>query len=384
MRLKTLVSALILLNITSSSIAQNSGDTYLRVAVLKGADKLTLSVKGGYDILTLKSGNALSKGRNLRLASIMPTHEGFKIDDVIFRTWGARIIPKKDGTISINGRKFRGKIDIIRTKDGLLSVINFIDVEDYLKGVLYHEVSHMWPIEALKAQAIVSRTFALYQKAHSKNLDYDLTSDIYSQVYGGKTSEKYVTNKAIKLTEGEILTFDGKIFPTYFHATCGGRTEDSGNLWKMNLEPLEGVYCTFCKESPHFNWNFEIPLSRLQEKLSKTYVDISNIISITINSRNASGRIDSLTIITASGKLLVSGKDLRELIGPNNLRSTNYTIEISDDVVKFRGVGWGHGVGMCQWGAYGMAKKGVKVDEILKFYYPGSKIEKFKLSTETY
>ncbi len=368
---------LIMLGFSISAFAENTKNV-IRVAVLKDAKELVLGIKGNYEIYSLKNEVFLSKGKNLWSAHIKPTDHGFKMDDVNFKIYGIKVISKNGGVIKVNNKEFRGNIDIIRTKDVSLLVVNHVDLEDYIKGVLYNEVSHKWPLEVLKAQAIVSRTFALYQKYYSKNPDYDLTDDIYSQVYGGKNSEKYLTNKAVDLTKGEVLVYNKKLIPAYFHATCGGKTEDASNLWKTNLPPLKGTVCTYCKESPHFNWKTEMNLEEIRNKLSRNYVDMDSIKSIEIKSKNSTGRIDILIIKTDNGELLIPAKDFRILMGPNIIRSTNFEVAINNGTAEFSGTGWGHGVGMCQWGAYGLATLGVKAEEILKFYYPKTKIFKMK------
>jgi stage II sporulation protein D len=254
-------------------------------------------------------------------------------------------------------------------------VINSIQLEDYLYGVLYNEVSHRWPMEVLKAQAIAARTFALYQARQNKLQPYDLRNDIYSQVYSGSDFERRSTTMAVDATKGKVLTYDGDLLPAYFHATCSGATEDSSSLWKVDLPPLDGVVCDFCKESPHYWWIKDIPLWDLEKKLRACGYNIGRISSVKVLSKNKSGRVDRLEIVDASGgTVIMTGKDFRQMVGPNELRGTKFDVSVALGQLIVTGRGWGHGVGMCQWGAYGQAKQGKKADEILKYYYPGSEI----------
>lgn len=280
-----------------------------------------------------------------------------------------------DGSTYVNGRRFRGAVDVIKKDNGKFMAINRIPLDEYLYGVLYHEVSHRWPMEALKVQAIAARTFAVYQAQQNKLQPYDLRSDVYSQMYGGRTSEKWSTTRAVNLTKGKVLKYKGEILPAYYHATCAGHTEDASNLWNVDMEPLKGVACDYCKGSPHYRWSRKIKLIDLENKLQDNGYKISGISSVSVLSRNASGRVDKLQIKWAGeGEVILSGKDFRQMIGPNEIRSTKFDVSLNDAALIIDGTGWGHGVGMCQWGAYGMARQGKTAEEILKYYYPGAEI----------
>jgi stage II sporulation protein D len=209
----------------------------------------------------------------------------------------------------------------------------------------------------------------------NKQKDFDVTSDIYSQVYGGRGSERYRTNKAVDETEGKVLFYQGKIIPAYFHATCGGHTEDATLLWDLDLTPLKGVVCPYCKESPHFNWHYDLPVKEIAKKLSGAGFKITDIKNISIEGKDRSGRITNLIITCEEGEVKISAKDFRGTIGPNIINSTNFSVTIAGGDAVFAGVGWGHGVGLCQWGAYFMAKEGFKANEILKYYYPGTNVK---------
>ncbi len=280
-----------------------------------------------------------------------------------------------DGSTHLDGRRFRGSVDFVKKDNGKFMVINRLPLDEYLYGVLYNEVSHRWPMEVLKAQAIAARTFALYQIRQNKGQPYDLRSDVYSQVYGGSASEKWSTTIAVNKTKGQILTYKGDIFPAYYHATCAGYTEDASNLWNVNLAPLKGVPCNFCSDSKHYRWTKEIPLRTLENKLTESGYKIGNISSVAILSKNKSGRTDKIEIKDNGGtSVILKGKDFRQMLGPNDVRSARFDVSIRNDVLVLDGLGWGHGVGMCQWGAYGQARQGKRAEEILKYYYPGAEI----------
>jgi len=366
-----------LLGFSQPPLPPKSGEI-VRVAIIKDKPSLRLLIKGPFSIYSLNTNELLAEYKSLRTSIVTPTNYGIKVGHYsYFKIFGIKIIPKKDATIFVNKRRFRGQVDIVRQQDMSLLVVNHIDVESYIRGVLYHEVSHKWPLEAIKAQAVVARTYALYQAKVNDTKDYDLTSDIYSQVYGGRTSEKYRTNKSVNRTLGEYLTFEGEMFPTYYHATCAGHTEDASRLWNIDLPPLKGVECDFDSKSPHIRWKKNLRLKDIQIRLIKAGKKIGLIKQINVMERNNTGRIDKLEIIDRrDSKIYISGKEFRMIVGPNIIRSTNFTVKMRGYYADFVGKGWGHGVGLCQWGAKAMADCGFKYDEIIKYYYPGSEIAK--------
>ncbi|MFH1641065.1 MAG: SpoIID/LytB domain-containing protein, partial [Candidatus Omnitrophota bacterium] len=186
-------------------------DKFVRVAVVQDASFLSLKINGTYEIIEPNSKEVLYRGKNLR-TTVTAYKNGILLGGRSYR-FTKVMIRKEDpsDTIVINGRTYRGSIQFIKRNNLRLMVVNFIDMEDYIKGILYHEVSHYWPQEALKAQAIVCRTYAYYQMVEKASKDYDVTSDIYSQVYGGRVSERSRTNRAVEESKGYVLTYQGKI-----------------------------------------------------------------------------------------------------------------------------------------------------------------------------
>ncbi len=364
----------VLLKWTPEGLAAPAATGTLRISVIDNKAKVYLVIKGPYKICAVDSDKIFMEGPRLR-ANVTATKTGIMIGKKEIAASGVEVKPYKDSDIYIDWKRFRGGTDIMRREGEKLSVINEIDIEDYLYGVLYHEVSHRWPMEVLKAQAIAARTFALYQKAQNKSQPYDLRNDIYSQVYGGRNSERWATTKAVNLTKGKVLTYDGRIFPAYYHATCAGHTEDASNLWNIDLPPLKGTACDFCKKSPHYRWTKEIGLWSLKAKLKDAGYTIGRIESVTVLSKNVSVRAEKIEIKDESGtSVIMTAKEFRQMIGPNEVRSTNFETSVKWNKLRLRGSGWGHGVGMCQWGAYGMARKGKRAEEILAYYYPGTEI----------
>lgn len=356
------------------SAAQSSDSVIARVCILDGEKSVRIELDSRYKMYSMDSGEVVMEGPYLK-ANVAPAEKGITVNKKKVKANGIRIEVLKDSNIYINAKRFRGEVDIVRKDKSSLLVINHIPVETYLYGVLYNEVSHRWPMEILKAQAIVARTFAYHQIEHNKKRLYDLRSDIYSQVYHGKSSEKWSTTTAVNLTRDKVLVYDGKIFPAYYHATCAGYTEDASNLWAIDIPPLDGVKCGYCGNSPHNSWRCDIPLWELEGKLRDNGYKIGRIVSFKPVSVNRSGRNEKAEIKDKDGiAIIMTAKDFRNIIGPNKVKSTKFGASIEWGHVILYGWGWGHGVGMCQWGAYQMAVDHKSTEEILRYYYPGSEI----------
>ncbi|MCX5714737.1 MAG: SpoIID/LytB domain-containing protein [Candidatus Omnitrophica bacterium] len=346
---------------------------YIRAAVLQDAPSFSLRIKGPYEIQEPDSKKIISRGRGLNV-TVCSGQEGIVLGNFKANSNSILINVTAPAELIINGRRFRDNIRIYKRPDARLVVINIVNLEDYIRGILYHEASHYWPQEALRAQAIVCRTYALYEMQENNLRDFDVTSDIYSQVYGGLTSERQRTNAAVEDTRGCVLTYQGKIFPAFFSATCGGHTEDASVLWKIELPPLKGVPCDFCKESPHYNWHYVLSKQEFLKEFASAGYKIGGIMAIFPAGKDASGRVTDLKISSLTEEINISAKDFRNIIGPNLIRSTNFEVSVVHSDVVFEGVGWGHGVGLCQWGAYFMAKSGHTYIDILRHYYPGAEV----------
>ena len=360
-----------------SELSFSSSDINVRVAITQNKDSVEFSIKGPYRIEAINSDRVLERGLRLGKSCILPTALGVKIGNKEYKVYGIRITPKSDATIYVDGSRFRGIVDIIRTDNKKLLVINHINIEKYLYGVLYHETPHYWPMEVLKAQAVAARTYAIYRKGITQDKDYDVTSDIYSQVYGGHASERGVTKKAVDSTKGCVLVYDGKIVPAYYHSICAGHTEDAENVFEINLPPLKGVKCPYCKDAKGFYWKASFSYKQIEKKLSEYGEKVKNMKGISEGKRDRSGRLEEIKIKDSEGWKVIKGFKFRLALGPNVIKSTNFTIEVTPEGVIFKGKGWGHGVGMCQWGALGMARSRHNHKDILKFYYPKAEIKKY-------
>lgn len=302
---------------------------------------------------------------------------GIKIGDEIFPYEVVELVARGHNGIQINDYTYRGKIRILKEVDKI-EIVNVVGIEDYLKGVLPCEVNRLWPFETLKAQAIASRSYAAYESLRRQKKRYDVTADTFSQVYKGKTRENWRTTQAVLKTEGMVLEYNGNVFPGYFHSSCGGHTADVEKVWSKEMEPLQGKKCGYCKVSPYFRWRIRLSTKTILEKLIEKGYQIKRIDNIKLSERDESGRVEYVSIRAWNKWFEIDTNDFRNAIGKRLLKSSNFNIKKYPFFYVFSGYGWGHGVGMCQWGAFGMGLRWKKTGTILEYYYPGTKISNLK------
>ena len=353
------------------ALAQPSLDS-IRVAVSRNDPQVQLQVHGRFTMTALQGGAPIQEGRRLPLVEVRAVPQGLVLGGAILPYAGVHIEPASDAAISLNGRRLRGTLEIVRQEDLTLLVINHVPLEDYLRGVLSKEAPDYWPEEALKAIAIAARTYALYQRFTKEVNPYDVTGDVMSQDYGGKTAEKTATTRAVKATADWIVLYQGKLFPTFYHSTCGGMTEHARVMGPYDLEPLHGgIACQLCAASPFYAWRRRLTRADVAWALRNSrYGSIGSISDMQVTKRTASGRAEDVAIMGASRTLKLSGYDMRALFGFDRIRSPLFSIVSVEDAFIVEGHGWGHGVGLCQWGAAELARRWFSAMEILAFYYP--------------
>jgi stage II sporulation protein D len=287
------------------------------------------------------------------------------------------VIKPTNGILFVAKKAYRGNI-LVLPAGNKINVINELAVEDYIKGILPKEMSPSWEHEALKAQAVISRTYAL--KNLGRHKDFDMCNTTHCQVYGGASVEAESCNKAIKETQGEVLTFDGKYAQTVFHANCGGHTENPKYVWQLQDVPkyLQGRACSYCKESPNHKWTGTVSESTIVSKLAAAgFKGVKNIKSIKLKGKTTGKAYETVIIKHSGGTLKLNSYKFRLAVDAWNIKSTQIdSVKKDGKNFVFKGSGWGHAIGLCQWGARGQAKKGKNYKTILKFYYPGTKLEK--------
>ncbi|MBC7329583.1 SpoIID/LytB domain-containing protein [bacterium] len=336
-----------------------------------------------------------------------------------------RIVPNSESENSLlkislgkggKAKRYRGVLEIRTNKDFLPILINELDLEDYLKGVLPAEIPQDFPAECLKAQAIIARTYAIYSLGRHKAEGFDLCSSRHCQVYLCYEYEKEKLNKAIEDTKGIIITYNGKPALTPFHSSCGGITED-GSVWGIalpylksridgsssydlsneeNLKKFLKAKDFNCQSATNFRWVREYGEDELQKIFSRSLPILLNnpdfklgkIKDIRVKKRTASGRVNSLIIETEDNEIRLEGESIRwafgngQIASEGSLPSLLFYIEKQSiggkNLFKIIGGGSGHGIGFCQWGGGGLARKGYNYSQIIYFYFPGVNLKKLE------
>lgn len=275
-----------------------------------------------------------------------------------------------------DGRAYRGSFS--RTSDG--QIVNLVPLEAYLYSVVPREMPRSWPAAALQAQAIVARTYVLQRSSPLR--EYDLVPSEADQVYTGIDAEHPETSAAVDATRGGVLRFANGFAQALYSSCCGGHTESNADAWGGRPLPyLSGVRCTYCSPSPYYTWSKSIPSDELQSALGAQLDNAGDVQSIDLDSPDPSGRARSWRFNGPSGSVDIDAKNVRRALGSRTLPSLlvrKVTVDGQGGQAAaafiIEGGGLGHGVGLCQWGARGMAAQGSPVRGILAYYYPGTTI----------
>ncbi len=270
-------------------------------------------------------------------------------------------------------KRIRGKL-VVKRKKGRLMVINILDIEKYLWGVVPSESYPSWPLETLKAQAVASRTYAFYQILHRKNWDYDLVDNEGDQAYKGIDRETKKTTLAVNETRGLVLIEGNRPILAMYTANSGGYTADAGYIFKLNKKYLVAHPDPLSLKGKMSSWKRTYSISEIERRLRKIGLPVRGLKEIMPYKKGPSGRIVKIRIISSTiDKVYRTRTTLGRAL---KLPEILFSIEKIGDKIIFKGKGWGHGVGYSQWGSAEMGKKGYNFKKILKFYYPTTTIKK--------
>ncbi len=288
---------------------------------------------------------------------------------------------------ALGGREYPGTVRVLSTKQGY-TAINTLDLEDYLRGVIGAEMDPKAPLEALKAQAIAARSHALYQISISGDQPYDLVANL-SQAYLGKGKLSKNVILAIEATRGQVLYFKGKPIPAFFHDSCGGHTETVASVWTEMATGIKlpgATVCPYCAASKDRKWSFDLTANELQRVLTQAGYRVGTPTSIHIPAKADGGHALTVVIQSDTGVVVLPAEKLRSILGYSHLRSTLFQVSTqampSTAATRFvfQGDGYGHGVGLCQYGARAMALGGARCDTILSRYFPSAMIQPYSES----
>lgn len=430
----------VVMNFLITPVQANAVQSTIRVGILSNAPTVFISADADFEILNGKTGKSLAHLNTGERVVLAMKGKDITINDKKTTAVTFRVVKTKkdnDHLIEINKKKYRGNMEIHITqgKNGL-TIVNVLPIEQYLYGVIAKEISPDWHLEAVKAQAVAARTYALYNMNKHRVDGYDVCATNDCQVYGGQEIETPRVLKAVNDTAGQVLMYQDKVIPAYFHSSSGGYTENSENVWGT-YQPYSRGVVDYDQNSPHYKWEKKITFSELEGAISRAGYKIGTIKAIELvplthapmstPERGVSGRVKVIRFIGTSGSTQLTGEKLRSIVGLKStlfdvsvLLSTQKDVEFDvtdsggtvdhkkvdinlppthekgfitdkkeihrlsgrpNEIILISGFGWGHGLGLSQWGAKAMAEKGPQGDvtyykEILKHYYQGTTIKK--------
>ncbi len=289
-----------------------------------------------------------------------------------------RLVPRPQGdevALAFGaGRWYRGEIEL-RAVGSRLTVINRVPLEQYLYGVIPAEMNPRWPLEALKAQAVAARTYALAKRGQFGARGFDVKPTTENQVYRGAGVETHSSNAAVDQTLGQVLTQNGRVIAAYFHASSGGFTETSAAVWGEQRAYLQALP-DYDQQSPRYLWQKNVPLASVRSGLAKEGVRIGDPLRFEVLERSYSGRVRRVKVVGTQGEKVVSGDVVRRSAG---LYSTLFNVvgyggSGRPAAFAFAGRGHGHGLGLSQWGAKALGERGYNYQQILAYYYPTTQL----------
>jgi stage II sporulation protein D len=345
----------------------------VRIALMQRVRSVEITSRGDYSIWSGDDGQKLKTVRSGALTRFRLSGGQWEINSERAACNKILISSERGNPLTINDKTYRGQIQLVRDNGGFTAV-NILSMEEYLYSVVPKEVSKEWPMEALKAQSVAARTYAMNRMNSRNNHDYDLVCTQMDQVYGGYESERERTTQAVDATRGEILVYDGEPIICYFHANSGGMTEDGYQAFGVRRAYLRATPDPYSKGTPGYRWSLRISAKELQKRLIAKGYGCGSISSVIISDKSPSGRVKEVKVFHSRGVTDIDGAAFRWKVDSTMMRSTLFSIRKEGNYFVFEGYGYGHGVGMSQWGCYNQARQGKDYRDILSYYYPGTNI----------
>ncbi len=370
---------LLIIGVGQGSLPCVHAADHIRVALTEQADRVTVASAGDLRLET-SSGDHVDV---LSEATVVLKGHGLQVDGNVVRGNGlaihgthnelqVTIQRSSPGAVSQHWAVY-GDLEIT-IRDEHLLIVNVVDLEEYVAGVVSSEVNPGWHEELLRTQAVAARTYVLYKKLESAAQPFDVYANVQDQVYTGRQKVNRAVLDAVNRTRGQVLTYEGRPIFAVYSSTTAGPTEDAMNVWAKDLPYLKGVACPFDRKSPWYEWRATIPFDTVEARLKEEGYPIGWLATLTPYGMTTAGRVKDMRILHSRGELVITGQEFRRILGYAKVRSTRFSIERIDRHVVFAGKGAGHGVGLCQWGAKEMAELGYPYQSILRYYYPGTEI----------
>jgi stage II sporulation protein D (peptidoglycan lytic transglycosylase) len=371
-----LTSVALILGSLALARSEARAEEEVRIAILATQERIEIGGRA-LAVFDAESGDRLASWTDQGAATVSGANGRLRLTGKAANTGelgGARrILVEAKGGVRAGAGVYLGRIEIGPDERGKLIAINRLPLETYLLGIVGSEMSPEWPLEALEAQAVAARTYALQRRMmmRAANKPYDLESSVISQVYRGADKIRPSVIEAVKRTRGEVMSFRHGLAEALFHSTCGGKTSSALAAFGRAVPYLVSEPCRWCRDSVKRRWAFEVPIQELSSMLQTA--------KLTQGKLKSFERKDGATFVSVrerTGGKSVSPKAVRQAMGYGVLFSEHFTAQTNGSHVHIEGTGFGHGVGMCQWGARGLALEGKTHEEILQYYYRGVRIQR--------
>lgn len=352
--------------------------------------QLRIAVRGPYVVRPVGEKAVLQEGRSLLETSVAADGRGLRLGSKVFQRSAIEIASTGSGLVSVDDHAYHGAVRIYRQTSGKLTAVNVLPLENYVSCVIDAEMPANFPPAAREAQAIVARTYALWQMQQANPAaTYDVFATVRSQKYLGV---EYVDGKGRRLagespgsrqaaaaTRGLVCLANGRLFCTYYSAVCGGATTPGRDVFDDADDALRSVPCEWCRDSDKYRWTAKLKPSELLTVLrrQRNGRDLATVKTIRQIRGPQAGLISSWEISDGRRSVAIDGVTLRQNLPSGRLLSPHFSMRLHDGHILAEGQGHGHGAGLCQWGARGQAIAGRSAREIVQYYYPGAAVSEW-------
>ena len=362
--------------LAAAAAAQPAAPARVQIAIVRRAASAALEASGDVAVVAPDGSRRPLEWKGP--LTLRPREADLRLADLVLPS-ETRLEPAAGARVRVGADLHAGALILRLDPEGTITIIEELGLEDYLLGVLPHEMDPAWPLEALKAQAVVARSFAYASLGRFKDEGFDLTADTRSQVYRGLADVNENVRAAVSQTRGEVLGWDGQLLRAYYHSCCGGHTENMAEVWggdpSKTPRPLRGVADPWCRLSPQMNWSAYFAWQDLMTAIAERANLPAPLTALRIGRRDVAGYVSDFVAVAGRADVRVKASDVRLALGATDLKSTRVLrLVVKEKGVEFFGAGSGHGVGLCQWGARAQAEKGRRYDQILRFYFPGAEL----------
>lgn len=351
---------------------------------------LKIGVRGPYVVRSLQTKQVLMQGDRLEPANLAPGKTGLALSGKTFPNQPLEFAPKAAALVSVNQNAYHGSVRVYPQPSGKLTAVNVVPLEEYVSCVIDAEMPAKFPPAAREAQAIVARTYALWQiQEADPAATYDVFATVRSQKYLGAeyagtngrrlAGESTSSRAAAEATRGLICRANGRLFCTYYSAVCGGATTPGREIFSDADAVLRSVPCQWCREADKYRWTAELSAEEVLAvvRKQKSGKQLTRMLGVRQTTGPDAGVISQFEISDGRRTATISGMMLRQGLPTGKLLSPHFSMELSQGKIAVEGRGFGHGAGLCQWGARGLANTGKSARQIVEHYYPGAAISKW-------